>query len=159
MLGSRHAFALFASIAVAAGCGSSGEEAVPAGDAASEAAPGGPEDALTTPVDAAEEAATAPEEATTPGPTMMAVSIPAGAVGKGTGAYVPNPATITVGSTVTWTNNDTLPHTATSDTGVWDSGTLSSGQSFSFTFMTAGTFPYHCMIHGAQSMSGTVTVQ
>ncbi len=60
---------------------------------------------------------------------------------------------------MTWVNNDTVPHTATSDTGVWDSGTLNPGQSFSFTFNDAGTFPYHCAIHGAASMSGTIVVE
>ena len=95
----------------------------------------------------------------TPIAAAVAVSIPAGAVGQGPAAYGVNPLVIAMGTTVTWTNNDSIPHTSTSDSGVWDSGILSSGQSFSFAFTQAGTYPYHCAIHGAASMSGTIVVQ
>ena len=95
----------------------------------------------------------------TPIPAAVAVSMPAGAVGQGPAAYGVNPLVIAVGTTVTWTNNDSIPHTSTSDSSVWDSGILSAGQSFSFAFTQAGTFPYHCAIHGAASMSGTIVVQ
>lgn len=69
------------------------------------------------------------------------------------------PATLTVpaGTTVTWTNQDSVDHTSTSDTGVWDSGRLAPGQSFSFMFTQAGMFPYHCMIH--PFMKGMIVVQ
>ncbi|MFN8472841.1 MAG: cupredoxin domain-containing protein [Anaerolineae bacterium] len=69
-----------------------------------------------------------------------------------------NPATITVcqGATVRWTNMDAAPHTTTSDTGVWDSGILTTGQTFSFTFNTLGDFPYHCNVH--PTMHGLVHV-
>jgi plastocyanin len=77
----------------------------------------------------------------------------------GSAAYGTNPLVVPVGTKVTWTNNDNIPHTATSDTGVWDSGTLNPGQSFSFQFTKAGTYPYHCTIHGAASMSGVIQVQ
>ena len=63
---------------------------------------------------------------------------------------------INVGDTVTWKNTGGVAHTATSDTNVFDSGNLNPGQSFSFTFNTAGTFPYHCNIH--PSMMGTINV-
>jgi len=63
---------------------------------------------------------------------------------------------INVGDTVTWTNNDKAPHTATSNTGVWDSGILNNGQMFSFQFMNPGVFPYFCGIHAG--MKGTITV-
>ncbi len=68
------------------------------------------------------------------------------------------PATVTVnqGDTVTWTNNGPSIHTATSDTGVWDSGVLNVGASYSYTFSTPGTYAYHCSIH--PSMLGTVIV-
>jgi plastocyanin len=73
-------------------------------------------------------------------------------------AYAPALATVGVGGTVTWTNDDSgLPHTATSADGGWNSETLQPGESFSFTFETAGTFDYTCNIH--PSMSGTVTVE
>jgi plastocyanin len=95
----------------------------------------------------------------TPTPTTASVSIPAGAPGRGPAAFGVNPLVVAMGTTVTWTNNDSIAHTTTSDTGVWDSGILSPSQTFSFVFTTAGTFPYHCAIHGAASMSGTIVVQ
>lgn len=66
--------------------------------------------------------------------------------------------TVNVGDTVTWTNGGTVAHTSTSDTGVWDSGAMNVGTSFSFTFTSAGTFPYHCSFHQGLGMVGTVTV-
>jgi plastocyanin/phosphatidylethanolamine-binding protein (PEBP) family uncharacterized protein len=71
-------------------------------------------------------------------------------------AFVPATITISVGQTVTWVNGDSAPHTSTSDTGLWDSGTLAQGASFSRTFTTAGTFDYHCTFH--PGMVGTVIV-
>lgn len=60
-----------------------------------------------------------------------------------------SPATITVkkGTTVTWTNQDTAPHTVTGTNGGPSSGNLSQGQTYSFTFNTVGTFNYFCAIH------------
>ncbi len=77
-------------------------------------------------------------------------------------SFLPNSVTIRAGTTVTWTNIDTIQHTATSGTpgapnGLFDSGALQSGQTFSFTFTTAGTYAYFCRIHGA-AMTGTITV-
>jgi len=95
----------------------------------------------------------------TPVPTAVTVAIPVGAMGQGPAAYGVNPLVVAVGTPVTWTNTDAIAHTSTSDTGVWDSGILSPGQSFTFTFAQAGTYPYHCAIHGAASMSGTIVVQ
>ncbi len=72
-----------------------------------------------------------------------------------------SPASITVkkGTTVTWTNKDSAAHTATSDNdaaAAFDSGSLATGESFSFTFEEVGTYAYHCTPH--PSMTGTVTV-
>lgn len=70
-----------------------------------------------------------------------------------------SPATLDIpaGTQVTWTNNDNVAHTVTSDTGsVLSSTTLSAGQSYSFTFPKAGVFSYHCALH--PSMKGTVVV-
>ncbi len=91
----------------------------------------------------------------------ITVSIPQGAVGKGSAAYGTNPLTIPVGTTVTWVNNDTVAHTVTADNGSFDSGTLQPGQSYSRIFGpgTTGLIPYHCAIHGAASMSGALQVQ
>jgi len=71
-----------------------------------------------------------------------------------------NPASLTVktGTKVTWTNNDTAPHTVTSDSGNFpDSGMLPPGQSFSFTFTKSGSVNYHCSIH--PNMKGVIVVE
>ena len=69
-----------------------------------------------------------------------------------------NPSTITVaaGTTITWTNKDGYAHTVTSDTNLFNSGNIGSNGIFSFTFATAGTYPYHCSIH--TSMTAKVVV-
>ena len=72
-------------------------------------------------------------------------------------AFSPDTLTVPVGTTVTWENSDSLPHTSTSEDEVWDSGTLESGGEFSFTFEEAGTFSYFCEIH--PSMNGSVVVE
>lgn len=71
-------------------------------------------------------------------------------------SFQPTTLTIPVGTTVVWTNRDSTSHTVTSDTGVWDSGILMTGKTFSFTFAQAGTFAYHCNIH--PNMHGTIVV-
>ena len=71
-------------------------------------------------------------------------------------AFNPSITTVRVGTRVTWTNNDPTPHTVTSDSGSFGSGTLATGQSFSLTFNTPGTFTYHCAIH--PMMTGTIVV-
>lgn len=73
-------------------------------------------------------------------------------------AFSPNPITIQVGDTVTWTNQDSAPHTATSDTpGLFDTGQIQQNQSKSITFTQAGTFTYHCSVH--PNMKATLIVQ
>src|SRR5689334_4133550 len=69
-----------------------------------------------------------------------------------------NPASITVnaGDTVTWTNNDQVNHTVTSDTSGLFNMSSAPGSTVSFTFSTPGTFAYHCNIHS--NMHGTVVV-
>ena len=71
-------------------------------------------------------------------------------------AFTLKDVTVPVGTTVVWTNQDFAVHTVTSDTGVWDSGSLSNGKSFPFTFNQAGTFAYHCIPH--PYMTATITV-
>lgn len=72
-------------------------------------------------------------------------------------AFVPPSLTIQAGDTVRWTNEDVAPHTSTSDTAIWDSEILNQGQSFSFTFTNAGSYPYFCEVH--PSMRGAIEVQ
>ena len=95
---------------------------------------------------------------TAPGTTETVVTIAPGAVGKGPAAYGTNPLMISPGTTVQWVNQDSVEHTATSDSGVFDSGTLTTGETYTFKFDNPGTYPYHCEIHGAASMSGVIQV-
>ena len=78
--------------------------------------------------------------------------------------YEPNPARTTVGSMVTWVNDDTAPHRVTSGTverntptpdGRFDSGIMNPGDSFPFVFDSAGEYSYYCSIH--PWMTGKVT--
>jgi len=70
--------------------------------------------------------------------------------------FVPQNVTINVRESVTWSNKDPLEHTATSDSGVFDTGTIPSLGGKTITFNAAGTYPYHCTFHSF--MQGTVTV-
>jgi len=70
-------------------------------------------------------------------------------------SFEPASVTVKVGTTVTWTNNDTAPHQIKSDT--FNSPVLSKGQTFSFTFSAAGTYDYSCNVH--PSMKGQIIVQ
>jgi plastocyanin len=71
--------------------------------------------------------------------------------------FDPTLATIPVGTTVTWTNDDQIAHTATSTTGVFSSGSLNQNQSYSYTFTKARSYPYICIYH--PYMKGTIVVQ
>jgi plastocyanin len=71
--------------------------------------------------------------------------------------YEPKTVTIKVGDTVTWVNQDSPQHDAVADNGEFDSGLFDQGETFSFTFTAAGTYPYHCSIH--PGMEGTVVVE
>jgi plastocyanin len=72
-------------------------------------------------------------------------------------AFMDATLTVNAGDIVTWTNNGTVTHTVTSDTaGIFDSGNIISGDTFTFTFANQGQFNYHCSIH--PELTGTVTV-
>lgn len=74
-------------------------------------------------------------------------------------AFAPQNITVVMGvnNTLTWTNMQSgIQHTVTADDGSWTSATLSTGQSFTHTFLSAGTFTYHCSLH--TYMKGTVRV-
>jgi plastocyanin len=102
--------------------------------------------------------------------------------------YSPAAATVRVGTTVEWVNHGPSAHTATSDDGVWDSGTISApssggggtpppttppppnpyarslettGTSFSTVFNTPGVYGFHCSLHPPATkpgFTGTITV-
>jgi plastocyanin len=69
-------------------------------------------------------------------------------------AFHQQTVTVTPGTTVTWTNQDSSAHTVTADDHSVASSPLAQGQSFRRTFPGAGTHGYHCEIH--QCMTGTV---
>jgi plastocyanin len=70
--------------------------------------------------------------------------------------FAPASTSVHVGDTITWTNQDVAPHTATASDGSFNTGSISQGKSGSHTFTKAGSFAYICSIH--PSMKGTVTV-
>lgn len=70
--------------------------------------------------------------------------------------FQPNKTTIKIGGTVTWINNDGYAHTVASNSGVFNSGIITNGGQFSFTFNTEGVYDYICEIH--PNMKGTITV-
>jgi len=71
-------------------------------------------------------------------------------------SFDPASLTITTGTTVTWTNNDTAPHNIAGDDGTLGSNSLAKGEAFSFAFTKPGTFSYHCGVH--PSMKASITV-
>ena len=71
-------------------------------------------------------------------------------------AFNPSTLNIKVGTTVTWINKDSLTHDVTSDTGAFNSGNLTKGMSYNYTFNQTGSYPYHCSIH--PNMKGTIVV-
>jgi plastocyanin len=70
-------------------------------------------------------------------------------------SFNPPVLTVTKGTTVTWTNNDSVTHQIKSDT--FNSSGLTNGQTFSFTFTNSGSFDYSCAIH--PSMTGKIVVE
>jgi plastocyanin len=70
--------------------------------------------------------------------------------------FRPQVLSVAVGTTVTWTNRDDIPHTVVSDDAVFKSKARDTDEKFSYTFDKAGTYPYHCSIH--PKMTGQVVV-
>jgi plastocyanin len=76
-------------------------------------------------------------------------------------AFNPKELSVSPGTTVIWHNNDSVRHTVTSDTGLFD-GDLPGGADFQFTFTQPGTYPYYCRPHGGpgeKGMSGVIIVK
>ena len=72
-------------------------------------------------------------------------------------SFGPETLTVAVGTTVTWTNRDDIPHTVVSTDGVFKSKVRDTDEKFSYTFTKAGTYPYFCSVH--PKMTGKVVVQ
>lgn len=71
-------------------------------------------------------------------------------------AFSPKQLSVKAGTTVTWTNNDSVAHTVTSDDGFFESGTLNAGGTYSYVFPAPGTYNYYCRPH--PYMTATVVV-
>jgi len=72
-------------------------------------------------------------------------------------SFGPAALTVAVGTTVTWTNRDDIPHTVVSDDKVFKSKVMDTDEKFSYTFTKPGTYGYFCSIH--PKMTGKVVVQ
>jgi len=72
-------------------------------------------------------------------------------------SFSPAEVTVAAGTTVTWTNNDDIPHTVASVDKKFKSQALDTGDKFSFTFRDPGTYEYFCSIH--PKMVGKIVVK
>ncbi|MDO8483715.1 MAG: cupredoxin domain-containing protein [Candidatus Limnocylindrales bacterium] len=115
---------------------------------------GGATSAPTTAASAAPSA----EAPAAPPAAACAESAAAGEVSVAIKDFAFGPADIQakVGQTVTFTNNDSAPHTATLDDGSCTTPNISNGASDGLVLSAAGTYPFHCSVH--PTMKGTITV-
>lgn len=91
---------------------------------------------------------TAPTATSAPSPTATSGNtMEVDVTNTGGFAFSPTTLTVPVGSTVTWRNTTSAPHTVTSDDGKTFDGMLSTGGTFTFMFTKPGTYAYHCNIH------------
>jgi len=89
--------------------------------------------------------------------TSADIVIVQGAGNQGNGKFfAPSNFTAKVGQTVTWANKDGATHTVTNTPGTLFDKTLNSGDTFTFTFTTPGTYQYYCTLH--PWMKGTIVV-
>ena len=72
-------------------------------------------------------------------------------------AFVPATKTVSVGTTITWTNKDSDTHDVVSNTGAFTSSSFGLNGTFSYQFNTVGTYTYKCTFHSG--MNGTIIVQ
>jgi plastocyanin len=145
------AIVLTALVTLLAACGSSGSNSAAAAPAVSSPA-------------------AAPASAASAGTSMPGMEMPTGAATSADGpavsanaiaiknfAFSPAKVTVKVGTTITWTNQDSDAHTVTSmNGGPLRSKTLNTGDTYQYTFTTAGTYSYLCTIH--PFMLGSVVV-
>lgn len=71
-------------------------------------------------------------------------------------SFVPHKATAGVGTSITWTNTDSVPHSVTADDKRFDSGAILPGKTFQWTVSGTGPIPYHCIFH--PSMTAVLNV-
>jgi plastocyanin len=72
-------------------------------------------------------------------------------------SFGPQEITVPVGTTITWTNRDDIPHTIVSTDGVFKSKARDTDEKFSYTFTNPGTYTYFCSLH--PKMTGRIIVQ
>ena len=72
-------------------------------------------------------------------------------------AFAPQRVVVKAGTTVTWINEEDIPHTVASSTKLFKSNALDTKDKFSFTFTTAGAYEYFCSLH--PHMTGTIVVE
>ena len=100
------------------------------------------------------------------GLTVLAIALPARAATQTVDmtnqlTFNPTPIALNLGDSVKWTNTSSgIPHTATSNTGFFNTGSVSPTQSKTKVFDYGGSFPYYCQFHGSpgQGMHGTINV-
>jgi plastocyanin len=129
-------------VALTAACGGSPGQSAP--NAAPSTAP-----AVTTAVAAT--ATTAPTAAPTAAPAAAVIEM-------GDHFFDPAQLTVRVGTTVTWKSVGQSGHDLAARDGSFALGSMSFGQTFSFTYTKAGRYPYVCMQHEGDGMVGVVTV-
>jgi plastocyanin len=100
---------------------------------------------------------TAPGTTTTSASPTTAGGVDADATITIAGFAFGPPLTVPVGSVVAVVNEDSVPHTWTSTDGLFDSGSMSAGDIFRFTFEEAGEYRFFCGIH--PQMTGSITVE
>src|ERR671916_2943317 len=99
---------------------------------------------------------TQPAESTTPAQTTTPAPNSTITVDISNHAFNPAQLNVAPGTTVTFVNNDTEPHTATADNGLFDTGVLQPGASFDVFLDGSGTVTYHCELH--PHMQGSIVV-
>jgi plastocyanin len=119
---------------------------------------GGASTAPSAAASAAPPAASAEASAPAAGGAPCAENSAAGEVSVSIKGFAFNPAAITakVGQTITFTNEDSAPHTATLDDGSCTTPQIAPGSADGLMFTAAGTYPFHCSVH--PTMKGTITV-
>ncbi|HTX89980.1 MAG TPA: cupredoxin family copper-binding protein [Anaerolineales bacterium] len=106
-------------------------------------------------------AACTPKAAPTPAGTLPPIQNPGSGgnpneIAINNYTFVPQELTVKAGTTVKWTNQDSVGHNIVADDSSWGSALLAQGDSYSFTFTKAGTYTYHCGVH--PTMVGTIIV-
>jgi amicyanin len=71
--------------------------------------------------------------------------------------FAPQRVTVKAGTTVTWTNEDDIPHTVVANQKAFKSKVLDTDDKYTFTFTTAGTYDYFCSLH--PHMTATIVVE